>query len=292
MSALSAVGVKAAIALRVAVSQSARCPWPLIARRFYLGGADAKIAYLAPLSLGLQVAGLRMSNIQARWALAVVTGRASWAHTLRVPSDLRRLLCADLGWPCLWTTIKAAALALFLKCKGDASCFAHARLANDGSLALGGWMHAAQRALQSLRLPPWSPRPGATATATKRSLRNYRRERILPRLLAVDGVAPPNPSLPWGWLAAEGGRAFETSAFEFWWQLRILGKPYASLKVCIWCEGSPRISRVHLQHQCAKFAQCCWCTGVLPEEAFMYPPDPAWFIAVIQACADFGAASF
>ena len=71
--------------------------------------AEAKVAYLLPLVLGVQVAGARVVSIQARWALAALTGRSTWPRTLRIPTALRRQACADLGWPCLWAVTKVAA---------------------------------------------------------------------------------------------------------------------------------------------------------------------------------------
>jgi hypothetical protein len=45
-------------------------------------------------------------NIQVCWALAAITGRCTWPRTLKIPSPLRRRLCSNLGWECLWTAAK------------------------------------------------------------------------------------------------------------------------------------------------------------------------------------------
>ena len=42
------IGQRAAIALRVAAVQALRCPWPLLARRYYLARGEAKLSYLLP----------------------------------------------------------------------------------------------------------------------------------------------------------------------------------------------------------------------------------------------------
>ena len=52
---LRTLGTKAAIAMRVASSHATRCPVPVVARRFYMARADAKLSYLLPLVFGVQV---------------------------------------------------------------------------------------------------------------------------------------------------------------------------------------------------------------------------------------------
>ena len=126
---LRKVSRSSAIALRVAVSQASRCPWHLLARRYYLARAEAKVLHLLPFVAGLQIAGARVVNIQARWALAAATGRTTWAHNLKVPAAIRRQLCSDLGWRCLWTTSKVSAITLFMKTLNDSPEFAHSHMA-------------------------------------------------------------------------------------------------------------------------------------------------------------------
>jgi len=277
---LKQVSIKAAIAMRVSTVQASRCPWPMLARRYYLSRAESKLAYLLPLVLGVQVAGLRVTGVQSRWALAVVTGRTTWAHKLRLPREVRQQLCDDMGWNCLWSVAKAAAIALYEKCRHDGRAFAHARLANDGALAKGGWMLAARRSQMALGIPGWQPEPNSSASSLKDSLRKYRKQIVLPAILSSAGVVARNPPLPWAWIALRAGAAFSTSAFEWWWQIRTLGQPYPSC-ICPWCSPCAPLQRDHLQVACATFAMRCWELGVLPEKAFDYPRSAEWFEAVL-----------
>ena len=96
----------AAVALRVAVARAERCPWPLFARREFLRRGEAKVAYMLPFTVGVQVAGTRLVSIQAKWALAAITGRSAWPRVTRVPLVVRQQLCADLGWACLWVNAR------------------------------------------------------------------------------------------------------------------------------------------------------------------------------------------
>merc|ERR1712110_657881 len=86
--------------------------------------------------------------------------------------------------------------------------------------------------------------------------------------------------LPWAWIAANGGSTFPQCAFDLWWQLRALGVPYPRW-TCPWCGPRDDCTRVHLETECASFAGRCWCSGIRPEEAFCFPVDDEWFIAVL-----------
>ena len=74
---VQSVGSMAAVALRVAVARAERCPWPLFARREFLRRGEAKVAYILPFTVGVQVAGARLVSIQAKWTLAAITGRSA-----------------------------------------------------------------------------------------------------------------------------------------------------------------------------------------------------------------------
>ena len=287
---LRRVSVQAAIALRVACVRALRSPWPLLARRYYLARAAAKLAYLLPLTVGTQVSGLRVVNIQSRWALAAITGRTTWPHTLKVPSSIRKQLCADLGWPCLWTSAKVAAVTLYEKCSNDSSTFAHARLSADpGSFAPGGWLSAVHRLCSTLKIPRWVPAPDECPTARKRSLARHRKSIVQPRIAAALDSTAADPPLPWAWIALNADITFPASAFSLWWQLRALGKAYPS-KTCPWCVPAVTLARTHLQQRCPRFAETCWTTGIRPEEAFMYPFDAAWLSACLIAVRSVDAA--
>jgi hypothetical protein len=282
---LKKVSVSGSIAFRVAITQASRCPWPLLARRYYLQRAEAKLSYLLPLVIGVQVAGLRITNMQSRWALAAITGRASWPKTLRVPRDIRQILFADLGWRCLWTAAKSAAVTLYEKCRCDESCFAHTRLCNEVSLhAKGGWFASARRIQSLLRIPPWCPDDPVTAVARKASLAKYRREIIGPIVSTTSPSASGNPPLPWAWLALRVGHDFPADAVELWWQVRALGQPYPK-RACPLCTDSSAFTRTHLERDCMPFAEWCWTSGVRPEEVFSYPTSEEWFQAVLQTMA-------
>ena len=144
---LQKVSTLAAVALRVAVVHSLRCPVPVVARRFYFDRAEAEISYLLPFVIGVQTAGARLVNIQARWALTAITGRTTWPHTFKVPTELRKQLVADLGWKCLWTSCKSMALALYAKLSADSEAGTRRRRLRSGR----GFP---EEALQAVRVSP------------------------------------------------------------------------------------------------------------------------------------------
>ena len=280
----------AAVALRVAAVQALRCPWPLVARRFYLARAEAKVSFLLPFVIGVQVAGARLVNIQARWALSAITGRTAWPHDLKVPTALRRQLCADLGWECLLATCKASAVSLYMKLGQDDPAFAHTRLAASHAHAPGGWMTAARRLISVLRLPPWQPEHGCSVSARKASLARHRREAILPLIRAAQGSSPANPPLPWLWIASHAGTLFSRAGFELWWHLRVLGQSYPVIS-CPWCDQRPPLTAQHLMQECCTFAEACWTRGVQPEAAFLYPQEAGWFSGALGATDELVKAS-
>ena len=239
----------AEVVLRVAAVQALRCLWPLLARRYYLARAEAKVTYLMPFVIGVQVAGARLVNIQARWALSAIAGRTTWPHDLKVPTCLRRQLCADLGWECLLATCKASAVFLYMKLGQDDLAFAHSRLATSRAHPPGGWMTAARRLISILHLPPWQPEHGCSMSAWKASLARHRQEVILPLIRAEQGSSPANPPLPWLRIASNAGTQFLREGFELWWQLRVLGQPYPVIR-CPWCERAPQWLTSGLNSSC------------------------------------------
>lgn len=162
----------------------------------------------------------------------------------------------------------------------DHPAFAHTRLCSDANPATGGWYAAAMRLRASLNLPSWKPPHDASITELKRSLASYRKEVVLPAVVAASGYCPGNPPLPWAWLALHGDSMFPMSAFMLWWQLRVLGQLYPQ-DVCPWCWPRPGLSRDHLQHECPTFRRQCMSSGVNPEDAFSYPTGPDFFTAVL-----------
>ena len=81
-------------------------------------------------------------------------------------------------------------------------------------------------------------------------------------------------------MAINAASTFTQSAFELRWQLRILGQPFPATK-CPWCDPVSPLTKEHLQDNGGTFAYHFWFRGVLPAEAFMYPPQPDWFAAAL-----------
>ena len=276
---LSKIGVRAAVGIRAAAGKATECPWPLIARRFYLGSVEAKISYLAPLVIGLHSAGLRVTAIQARCALAAVTGQVTWPKTLRMPGDLRRRISEDLGWQCWWTLARASAIMLLYACESDHKDFAHSRLcANGEDLAPGSWAHSVAVLRRAVAADGWKPTQPRGSTARKLEMATFRKTRVLPAFASKFNTYG---ALPWPWIAANGDVSFPRRAFEIWWQLRVLGATHPR-RSCPWCPRS-RCTSQHLEYGCETFAMQCWIRGVRPEEAFAFPPDPDWFVAALRA---------
>ncbi len=273
----------AAVALRVAAARSEICPWPLLARREYLRRAEAKVSYLLPFVVGVQIAGARLVSSQARWAMTAATGRTVWPRCFRVPIAVRQSLCADLGWTCLWVTARVAAVMLFVRCRADPAAFQHARLARETELlAPGGWMWCTQRLMDNLHIE--HPVLPVAREARKAVLRRFKQRTVLPAVLrASRGGLWRQPPLPWAWLAARADQDFPQAAFELWWQIRALKSSHPKQR-CPWCPGSD-VTLDHLRLSCGKFAECCWIRGVRPEEAFGYPVNESVFRACLLASA-------
>ena len=108
-------------------------------------------------------------------------------------------------------------------------------------------------------------------------------------MLAAAGSAPPNPALPWAWIALYADTAFPMAGFSNWWQLRVLGKTFPS-RHCPWCFPATTLTSNHLKVSCPTFAEKCWINGIMPEAAFLYPTDPAWFAAVLNITFELASA--
>ncbi len=168
---------------------------------------------------------------------------------------------------------------MYQKCRADSDAFAHTRLSSDpGAFATGGWLASVHRLHASLKLPHWQPDNDLSLAARKRSLAKHRIEVITPAVTIAADTTPPNPPLPWAWIAQHTGSTFPDTAFTLWWQLRALGQPFPAGS-CPWC--SCALTSVHLTQHCLTFAQLCWTSGIHPDEAFAYPADDKWFVACL-----------
>ena len=143
-------------------------------------------------------------------------------------------------------------------------------------------MAAVSRSLRAHQVPDWQPEPNTSPAAQKRAVAKHRKTVVLPALQQSD--LPPNPPLPWGWVVIHAGTSFPAKAFEYWWQLRLLGQTYPAT-MCPQCEPPMALTREHLQFQCPSFAEHCWTRGIRPEEAFRYPAENAWFTSTLLAVA-------
>ena len=159
--------------------------------------------------------------------------------------------------------------------------FAHARLCCAEDPAPGGWIFAVRRLQRQLNIPDWQPDSCSSTGSLKRSLAKYRAEVVQPAVATSCGVLPMNPPLPWAWIGANANVHFKRESFSLWWQLRALGQAYPEAS-CSWCDGGPDLTREHLRFSCLTFAA----RGVLPEQAFDYPRNDGWFIAVLLAVED------
>ena len=219
-------------------------------------------------------------------AFTAITGRSTWPRTLRIPAHLRVRACADLGWTCLWATAKVSAIVLYQKCRHDNHAFAHAQLSADTEVAAGGWMHAARQLSKSLHVPEWpSPPPTATISEQKASLKHYRHEVVMPAVLRTVNRIPPNPALPWAWIAMNCDQSSASKGLEAWWQLCILGQTFPPTQ-CRWSSSATSMIASHHRISCDHFATMSWTNGIRLEKVFDYPPDPNWFTVVLRLIGD------
>ena len=141
-------------------------------------------------------------------------------------------------------------------------------------------MAAARNLFTRLSIPPWKPENAMSTETAKRSLKRYRTETVTPAVMSLSGT-PPNPPLPWAWIVLNADTAFPAPGFDSWWQLRVTGQTYPTT-VCPWCNPTTALTANHLRVSCPPFAMRCWTVGVRPEEAFSYPPDDSWFVAILH----------
>ena len=149
---------------------------------------------------------------KARWGLAAITGRTTWPRTLRVPLAIRRQLCADLGWECLWTNCKAPALAMYTKYRSDSTAFAHTRMCTEACPAIGGWIAAAKRLQQTSKIPMWQPVAGSSLSASKRSLAHHHRRIILPAIRAALQFRTHQPTIAMAMACISSSRCVPTKS--------------------------------------------------------------------------------
>ena len=124
------IALRGGIVLRWSCSAAHRTPWPLVARRFYLSRAAAKLGYAAPLALADYKFGFKLKSLEARWAIAVLIGRPLGRSMLTVSKSSIATLLSDLGWRSLWSSAAASAVILHWSMKFDLLAFPHTRAMN------------------------------------------------------------------------------------------------------------------------------------------------------------------
>ena len=112
------------------------------------------------------------------------------------------------------------------------------------------------------------------------TLQSYRIASRSRRSAHTSTLPPQGPPLPWAWIAEHAGISFSQLAFELWLQIRLLGQPYLA-RHCPWCQPGVPLTAPHLHLSCSTFTYRCFMAGILPAEAFHYPPDAAWMCAAV-----------
>ena len=287
-----AVNSKGAAVLRCACSAAFVTPWPLIARRFYMARADARVTYLAPLAIADPLIGLQLRSLQERWAMAVVLGKP--AGRFRLPRLRGRQLLADLGWRPLWITTAAAAIALYMSMKTDMPGYDHTRVANLQPAIPGTWIAAVRSLLARYSIPGFvlpDVGLGDARSQRKKSLKSYRSRVVTPILRKArchDSFSPP---LPWGWIAMNARHAFSTEAFDLWFRLRTFGDfdhERSQVWECRLCGVTPALSsttlREHLESGCPIFEGIADAYGFRACSAFESPSCPNTYTNILNAC--------
>ena len=147
-------------------------------------------------------------------------------------------------------------------------------------------MYGARQFSKSLHVPEWpSPPPTATISEQKASLKHYRHEVVMPAVLRTVNRIPPNPALPWAWIAINFDQSFASKGFEAWWQWRILGQNFPPTQ-CRWSSSATSMIASHHRISCDHFATMSWTNGIRPEKICDYPPDPNWFTVVLRLIGD------
>lgn len=251
---------KAVAQANQACSAAQRSSWPFVARMFYVGTADAKSMYAAPLAIPHSKFVLQMTLLQAKIETEVLTGRPMSLLYSKLSGAAIRQLQRDMGWTLLWERAVASAISLYMTACHDHRGLAHTDASRHVDSAPGSWTGAVRDVMARNRIPHWHPNRAdlATCTARKAALRIYRRDMVLPALANRHGDARKHLPLPWPWIAANSGKLFSKRCFHMWWQLR-----------CMWdlqCVGlhaagrcplcsTPLLStlRSHLANNCAEF---------------------------------------
>ena len=287
----SAVMVKGSIALRGACSAAASCSWPLVARKFYLSRAECKVAFAAPLAVADYKFGFKMKVTQVRWARAVLLGRPAGLTMRSVSGSLAAGLLADLGWTSLWASMAASAVSMYNAMVNDLPGFAHTMAARDPDPSPGSWVDAVRRLMRRYGVPMWqvdsNVRPG---TATwKQQLRHYRRSIVLRALTQHQSSGLTQGALPWGWIAAHGGRSFTKRSFSAWWHLKTFGtlehyvRKGSRCEYCTLCSGTTSKLRFHLESECPVFQLRSQVEGWNASRSFAQPSAPEEFQHVLAA---------
>ena len=92
---------KTKTAAMVAASHASECPWPLLARVFYLAHAESSIAFLSPLCIHSRNAAFALKRAQKQWAVTCLFNPPIPEMAPKLDDDQTQRLLADLGWPAL-----------------------------------------------------------------------------------------------------------------------------------------------------------------------------------------------
>ena len=271
---------------RRACLRVAQDAWPLSARYYYLMRAESVVLSLLPITVGTQLAALRLNALQGRWAHMLVSSR----HYLSQPRLSRsqvHMACADLGWRPLWDTTIITAILLYERMRHDAPVHEHTAWACHAHPPSGTWI-AQVRALQvrfgitPLRLP----QEHLTFTTCQRQMlfKKYSREVVAPAVMkGLKHHVPYNKSLPWGWVAVCLTTQQQQKAFAMWWSLRIRGQLPDSVAACCPCCGVPCDSlSVHLVNGCPAARQQAILEGVDIANLFDRPTGPEQLLALLR----------
>ena len=196
-----------------------------------------------------------------------------------------------MGWRPLWPSMAASAVGLYMSMRYDAPGFYHTKVATAPDAILGTWTHAVRRLKGRYSIRDWVPPTGATRSAAvrKTSLKKYRKQMVMPALIAARAAHPQAYPLPWVWIAANVGRCFSAWALEAWLCLRTFGDtvwPCRRAQMCAFCGVDVGPLRVHLVNECAVFAGAAAAWGFSPLTCFDAPADADIFAAVLRAMSN------
>ena len=132
-----------------------------------------------------------------------------------------------------------------------------------------------------------SVRPGSAVW--KHQLRQYRRKIVVPALMEHQTCKQHFKALPWGWIAAQGGRSFARRSFNAWWHIRTFGTLVRHVRKGVCCETCPLCSsptpalREHLESECPVFLLRSQVEGWDVRKAFHSPLVLADFLLALAA---------